>query len=217
MPIINKIWATIKKQFISGLLVTVPLIVTYFILRFLFDLLDGILNPIVNNVLGYDIPGLGAVMTLLLVLLAGILTTNYFGARLYQWSDRSLGKTPLVRIVYTAAKQLVQSMFTPQARAFSEVAIIEYPRKGIYAIGFLSGRSEIRQGDSAEEMRLVFIPSTPTPFTGLVVFMPDKDIYPIDIGVEKAVKLLVSGGIVAPEVINMTIKKENNEVEHATG
>lgn len=217
MAIINKIWATIKRQFISGLLVTVPLMVTYFILRFLFDLLDGILNPIMNHILGYNVPGLGAVVTLILILLAGIITTNYFGARLYQWGDRSLGKTPLVRIVYTAAKQLVQSMFTPQARAFSEVAIIEYPRKGIYAIGFLSGKSEIRRPESVSEMRLVFIPSTPTPFTGLVVFMQEKDIYPIDIGVEKAVKLLVSGGIVAPEVINMTVKKDDHEVEHAPG
>ncbi|MCP4569657.1 MAG: DUF502 domain-containing protein [FCB group bacterium] len=217
MSITGKISSTIKKQFISGLLVTVPLIVTYFVLRFLFDLLDGILNPVTEGLLGYDIPGLGAVVTILLILLAGIITTNYAGARLYHWSDRSLGRTPLVRVVYTAAKQLVQSMFTPSARAFSEVAFIEYPRKGIYAIGFLSGKSRIKKGDTVSEMRLVFIPSTPTPFTGLVIYVPLEDIYPVDLGVEEAVKLLVSGGIVAPPEIAIEGDSKKQEVSHAAG
>lgn len=217
MSITRKVVSIIKKQFVSGLLVTVPLIVTYFVLRFLFNLLDGILGPFTEGLLGYDIPGLGAVVTILLILLAGIVTTNYAGARLYHWSDRSLGRTPLVRVVYTAAKQLVQSMFTPTTRAFSEVALVEYPRKGIYAIGFLSGRSAIKKGEKSSTMRLVFIPSTPTPFTGLVIYVPEEDVYPVDIGVEAAVKLLVSGGIVAPPKISIKGECKRQEVLNAAG
>ncbi|MEZ5358005.1 MAG: DUF502 domain-containing protein [Candidatus Zixiibacteriota bacterium] len=213
----QKISHILKKQFVSGLLVTVPIIVTYFVLRFLFKTLDGLLNPVVQKLLGYDIPGLGAVVTILGILLAGIITTNYIGARLYSWSDGFLGRTPLVRIVYTAAKQLVQSMIAPKVRAFSEVAFVEYPRKGMFAIGFLSGNSDIIVNNENREMRPVFIPSTPTPFTGLVVFVPVEDVHPVDMGVEAAIKVLVSGGIVAPERIRVTKSNQTREESHAPG
>lgn len=219
MSVLSGIKTVIKRNFVSGLLVTVPLITTYFVLRVLFNALDGIFNPIVNDLLGYDIPGLGAVVTILLILLAGIVTTNYIGARIYEWGDRSLGRTPLVRIIYTAAKQLVQSLVTPSAKAFSEVALIEYPRKGVYIIGFLSGKSRLQDKENkyAESVRMVFIPSTPTPFTGLVIFVPEKDIYPIDMGLEEAVKIMVSGGIATPPVINMIKGRNCREATHATG
>ena len=219
MSVLSGIKTVIKRNFVSGLLVTVPLITTYFVLRVLFNALDGIFNPIVNDLLGYDIPGLGAVVTILLILLAGIVTTNYIGARIYEWGDRSLGRTPLVRIIYTAAKQLVQSLVTPSAKAFSEVALVEYPRKGVYIIGFLSGKSRLQDEENkyAESVRMVFIPSTPTPFTGLVIFVPEKDIYPIDIGLEEAVKIMVSGGIATPPVINMIKGRNCREATHVTG
>jgi uncharacterized membrane protein len=219
MSILSGIKTVIKRNFVSGLLVTVPVITTYFVLRILFNALDGIFNPIVHDLLGYDIPGLGAVVTILLILLAGIVTTNYIGARIYELGDRSLGRTPLVRIIYTAAKQLVRSLVTPSAKAFSEVALVEYPRKGVYIIGFLSGKSRLQDEENkyAESVRMVFIPSTPTPFTGLVVFVPERDIYPIDIGLEEAVKIMVSGGIATPPVINMIKERKCREATHATG
>ena len=213
----QKIGSILKKQFVSGLLVTVPLIVTYFVLRFLFTALDGLLNPVVRSLLGYDIPGLGAVVTILIILLAGIITTNYIGARLYHWSDGFLGRTPLVRIVYTAAKQLVQSMIAPNARAFSEVAFVEYPRKGLFAIGFLSGDSSVSFNGGDMAVRPVFIPSTPTPFTGIVIFVPVEDIHKIDMGVEEAIKVLVSGGIVTPSAIAVTTHTLTREVANAPG
>lgn len=213
----RKIWTIIKRQFLSGLLVTIPLIATYFVLRFLFNALDGLLNPIVRGFLGYNIPGLGAVVTLLLILLAGIITTNYAGALLYRWGDRLLARMPLIRVVYSATKQLMESVITPSTRAFSEVVLVEYPRRGVYAIGFLAGRSEIDRDGEGETMRLIFIPSTPTPFTGMVILVPEKDIYPIDMGVEEAIKLLVSGGIVTPPRIVIKDKIVNGEGPDAPG
>jgi uncharacterized membrane protein len=218
MPLLlRKIIPVLKKQFLSGLLVVVPLIVTFFVLRFLFNALDGILNPLMRDTFGYDIPGLGAVVTILIILLAGIIATNYIGAKLFYWSDRFLVRTPLVRIVYTAAKQLMQSMIAPRARAFSEVAFIEYPRRGMFVIGLLAGESEIKTNDRGENMRLVFVPSTPTPFTGLVVFVPECDIHRTDMGVEEAMKILVSGGIVVPPEINMEDNPKIKEVVNASG
>jgi uncharacterized membrane protein len=108
-------------------------------------------------------------------------------------------------------------MIAPKVRAFSEVALIEYPRRGMYAIGFLSGKSEFRQEMSKRDMRLVFIPSTPTPFTGLVVLVPEQDVHSVDLGVEEAIKILVSGGIVAPSQIKIIEDHKNREVTHAPG
>lgn len=203
MSIVSKVGTIVKKHFASGLLVTVPLIVTYFVLRFLFTALDGLLNPIVHDLLGYNIPGVGVIVTLLLILLAGIITTNFIGARLYLWGDRALGRMPLVRIFYTAAKQLVEAMMAPRDRAFSEVVLVEYPRRGVYVIGFVSNRARVRLADSEKNMTMVFIPSTPTPFSGIVVLVPESDIHALDISVEDAVKILVSGGIVSPESLGV--------------
>ena len=201
MSIAAKIGNVIKRQFVSGLLVTVPVIVTYFVLRFLFDTLDGLLSPVVQKLLGHHIPGLGAAATIALVLLAGIITTNFIGARLYRWGDTLLAHMPLVRSVYTAARQLSESMLTPKDRAFSEVVLVEYPRVGLYAFGFLANRTDLHQSSGTRQMALVFIPSTPTPFTGIVLLVPDEDVYPLDISVEEGIKMLVSGGIVSPEAL----------------
>lgn len=217
MSIASKVKMVIKKQFMAGLLVTVPLIATYFVLRFLFESLDGILSPLLVRWLGYNIPGVGAAVTILLILLAGIITTNYLGSKLYVWGDKFLVRTPLVRIVYTAAKQLIESMVSPSAKAFSDVALVEYPRKGMYAVGFVSGETRVQHGPTEEKMRMVFIPSTPTPFTGLVLLLPESDIHPIDITVEEAVKILVSGGIVTPDRIIMKTGGISQEGADAAG
>ncbi len=217
MSAVSKIISIIRRRFVSGLLVAVPLIVTYLVLRFLFVTIDGLLNPVVFRLLGYDIPGLGVFVTLLLVLLAGIVATNFIGARLFHIGDRFLARTPLVRIVYTAARQLVYSLLAPRARAFSEVVLIEYPRPGLYAIGFLARRPRLRRPDMEQEMALVFVPSTPTPFSGMVVLVPCSDIYPLEITVEEAVKVLVSGGVVAPELFRMKTISADSEVPDASG
>jgi uncharacterized membrane protein len=216
MSIIAKVGTIVKRRFVSGLLVTVPVIVTYFVLSFMFSALDGMLNPVMRDVLGYNIPGLGAFVTILLILLAGIITTNFIGARLYHYSDRFLGRMPLVRIIYTAAKQLVDSILAPRERAFSEVVMVEYPRKGLYVIGFLSAKCSLQQGSSEEKMAMVFIPSTPTPFSGLVVVVPMADIYPVDISVEAAIKILVSGGIATPKMMKMKNAYLKDEVNDAS-
>lgn len=203
MSIAAKIGNVIKRQFVSGLLVTVPLIVTYFVLRFLFDTLDGLLSPIVQKLLGHHIPGLGAAATIVLVLVAGIITTNFVGARLYRWGDALLAGMPFVRSFYTAAKKLSESMLTPQNRAFSEVVLVEYPRPGLYAIGFLAHRSRLVEAASERRMAVVYIPTTPTPFTGTVLFVPEQDVYPLDMTVEEGIKVGVSGGIVSPDTVRL--------------
>ncbi len=217
MSAVSKFASALRKHFVSGLLVTVPLIITYLVLRLLFDTIDGFLNPAVYKLLGYYIPGLGVLVTLLLVLLTGIVAANFIGVRLFQIGDRILARMPLVRIIYTAAKQLVHSLLAPSARAFSEVVLVEYPRKGLYAFGFLSHKARLRMDNADQDMALVFIPSTPTPFSGMVVLVPKSEVYPLAIGVEEAIKILVSGGVVAPELFNLKPLPQNSEVPDASG
>ncbi|MDD4050395.1 MAG: DUF502 domain-containing protein [candidate division Zixibacteria bacterium] len=217
MSIGENIKIVIKKYFLAGLLVTVPLIVTYYVLKSLFGALDSMLNPLVHKLLGYNIPGLGAIVTILLVLLAGAIATNYLGARLIGAGDRLLRHTPLVRVIYFATKQLVQSVTTPRDAAFSEVVLVEYPRKGIYAIGFLAGRCQVDVGGETGGRKLVFIANSPTPFTGYVVLVRDEEVFPVDITLEAAIKLLVSGGIVTPDKLRMKNGMKPEEVGDAAG
>jgi uncharacterized membrane protein len=217
MSTLTKAGSALRKYFISGLLVTVPLIITFLVLRFLFSAVDGLLKPIVHRIFGYDIPGLGAAVTILLILLAGVVAANVAGAALFRLGDRLFGRTPFVRIVYTAARQLVDSLLAPKSRAFSEVVLVEYPRKGIYAMGFRSRETCLRRGDSRQDVALVFLPSTPTPFTGWILFVPRSEVYPLDITIEEGIKILVSGGVVSPDTFDLKNNPVNREVTDASG
>jgi len=215
----------VRRQFLSGVLVVVPLILTYVVLRFLFEVVDGVLLPIVEKILGYNVPGLGIITTLLIILLTGFFTRSLLGGSIYKRGDLLLTRIPIIRIIYLAAKQLIQAISMPNINSFKEVVLIEYPRRGLYVIGFATSR--IRFDDNKignQKLVGIFVPSTPTPVTGLVVFAPEDDIKKVDLSVEEALKLLVSGGIVAPSSFGGDNKKERIEVysegvdkSHVTG
>lgn len=199
MSLIKLVRNVIRRQFLSGVLVVVPLILTYVVLRFLFESVDGILSPLIQKALGYTIPGLGIITTLLIIILAGFFTRNILGATLYRYGDRILARTPFIRIFYLAAKQLIEAITVPQIKTFKEVVMIEYMRKGLYAIGFATTKMKFENGQfGTKKLVGVFIPSTPTPVSGIVVFVPEDEVVPLNISVEQAVKLLVSGGIISP-------------------
>jgi len=196
----------LKKYFISGVLVVVPLILTYIVLKFLFDTVDGILQPVIHKLFGYYIPGLGLAVTLLIILLAGILTRNYVGVRIYKIGERVLSKLPIIRPIYYSAKQLLESVTEPSIKSFKEVALVEYPRKGSWSIGFISNYVEIENNDTKQKHISIFIPSTPTPISGMVVLLPVDEVLLLEMSVEEGVKFLVSGGVVSPEIIKVRRK-----------
>jgi uncharacterized membrane protein len=213
MPILKIFKDVLRRQFLSGVLVVVPLIITYVVLRFLFQTVDGILSPLFFKLLGYHIPGLGIIATILIILLAGFLTRNIIGATLYRYGDKILARTPVIRIIYLASKQLIEAISVPSVRTFKEVVMIEYPRKGVYAIGFATAKIKFVGGRDGEKKLIgVFIPATPTPMTGTVVFIAEEDVICLDMGVEEGLKLVVSGGIVSPSVINKLENKVIGEV-----
>jgi uncharacterized membrane protein len=212
MSILRVMRDIIKRQFLSGVLVVVPLILTYLVLRFLFETVDGILSPLIFKLLGYSIPGLGIIATVLIILLMGIVTRNLVGAKLYGYGDKMLTKTPLIRIIYSAAKQLIEAVSVPNIKTFKEVVMIEYPRQGLYAVGFATAKIKFQGGkDGDKKLVGVFIPSTPTPMTGIVVFVAEEDVICMDITVEEGIKLIVSGGIVSPQTINLHARRTIGE------
>ncbi len=201
MSILGYIRNSIKRYFLSGILVIVPLIITYVVLRFFLSAIDGILSPLLIRYLGYDVPGLGIVITIIIVFVAGILTRGVLGRGAVSLWERLLNSLPLVRTIYSAAKQLLISVAEPKESMFQRVVVIPYPRLGMYCFAFAANEVALDSFDVIGDYVAVFIPSTPTPFTGFLVMVKKDEVYPTNISVEEAVKFIVSGGIVVPEVM----------------
>jgi len=184
-----------RRIFLTGLLVTLPGVVAAYILWIAFDWLDGILEPLVLRTLHRRLPGVGLVALLSLVFLVGLVASNLFGARMLRAGSRWLERIPLFSPIYRAMRDISQVFLGEQASAFRRVALIEWPRPGTHAICFVMSES----GDAVDaavgqEMVTVFLPQTPNPATGLVQLMPRDAVIPVDMSVEDALKLIISGG-----------------------
>ena len=201
MSILSYIKSGIKRYFLSGILVIVPLIITYVVLRFFLSAIDGILSPLLVKYLGYDIPGLGIVITIIIVFVAGILTRGVLGRGAVSLWERFLSSLPLVRTIYSAAKQLLISVAEPKESMFQRVVIIPYPRLGMYSLAFAANEVSLDRQGVIGDYVAVFIPSTPTPFTGYMLMVKKDEVVPTNMSVEEAVKFIVSGGIVVPEMM----------------
>jgi uncharacterized membrane protein len=189
----------LKRYFLSGILVIVPLIITYLVLKFLLGSIDGILSPLLIETFGYRIPGLGIVVLLLIILLVGILTRGVLGRQFLITWEKILVQVPLVRTIYVASKQLLASISEPRELTYQRVVLVAYPSKDIYSFAFAGSEVELDNASDPGNYVAVFVPSTPTPFTGFTVLVKKADVVPIDISVEEAIRFVVSGGIVKPD------------------
>lgn len=210
MSVARSITGLIRNRFISGLIIIVPLVITIQVILFLFTKLDSVLNPIVTRYTGYQLPGLGIAITLLVILLVGIVAHSVIGGRLFRAWERFLVRVPVVRTVYSPAKQLLEAFTASSETSFKRVALVQYPRKGVWVIGFLAQDVDLSKGGIEGKYRAVFIPSTPAPFSGFMAMISTDDIRQLDIPVEEAVKFLVSGGVASPSIFlnNEEIEKE---------
>jgi uncharacterized membrane protein len=195
----EKIISLLRRQFLAGVIVIVPLILTFMVLRFLFGGVDNLFSPLIEKLFGIKIPGLGIVATLVLIYFVGVLANNVIGSRIIRLWDILFAKTPLVRTVYGASKQLLEGLTLPGKKAFQQPVLVQYPRPGCYAIGFVANRLEVTLPESKKELVAVFVPSTPTPFTGFVLLFSREEIIPLNLSVEEALKFVVSGGFVSPQ------------------
>ncbi|MFQ5451926.1 MAG: DUF502 domain-containing protein [Nitrospinaceae bacterium] len=201
----SKIKRRIRNIFITGLLITLPIAITFFILKFLYQNLDA-LAPLFTNLLiqagapipeGYRIPFLGVIITLLIIFLVGVFTTNIFGKELLHLGERIVEKIPIVRKIYKGSKQVVTSFADADTGSFKKVVLIEFPRRGVHALGFVTGetRGEVQE-NTAENVLNVFVPTTPNPTSGFLVFAPRDEVEEIAMSIEDGVKYIISGGIV---------------------
>lgn len=199
MPFGQRFSSAIRRSFLSGLLVMVPLILSYLVLKLLFDTIDNILRPAFVHFFKIDIPGLGVVATLLLVFLIGMLTRNYVGGKLVQLGEQILTRVPLIRPVYSGAKQLLEATTGTSKTSFKEVALVEYPRRESWALCFVTQYISVETESGLRRCVAIFLPSTPTPLTGWAMVVPVEDVTLLDMTVEDGIKFVVSGGVVTPD------------------
>lgn len=195
--------ARIRHYFAAGLLVTLPVFVTVYLLFVVFRFVDGIWGKVINFYLkknfGFSVPGLGFILGLLTIFFVGFLATNFLSRRLFQSLENRFRRFPLVKQIYPAAKQIVGSLLSREKPAFKRVVLVEYPSKGIWSIGFLTNDSFKKANTAAgADLVHVLIATTPSPFTGYLTMIPRENIRFLDITVEEGIKLVVSGGIVKP-------------------
>jgi uncharacterized membrane protein len=194
-----------RSRFISGLLVWIPIFVTVFVIKFLLDLLSksllllpGRFQP--DALLGFHVPGIGVILTLLVIFLTGVFAANFFGSQLVELSDHILSRIPLVRSIYTGVKQVTQTLFTPGGQSFRKVLLVEYPCAGVWSIAFQTGEGikEVQDAIDGEPMVNYFIPTTPNPTSGFLMMAPRSRVKELDMSVDQALKFVISLGVVAP-------------------
>lgn len=203
MKMLLAIRRIIKNYIVAGLIVLVPVIGTYLILKFIILSADNLVISLLparaqpEELFGKDIPGLGLIVTLILIVLAGIVTRLYVGRKLLQLGDTVISKIPLGRTIYGSIKQFMGAVLTRDAEKFESVVVVEYPRRGCWMIGFVTGGA-IPPIQRMGEKRWInlFIPTTPNPTSGFFIMVPEDDVRPLPISIEKAFKLIISGGIV---------------------
>lgn len=194
----------LRRYIIAGLLVWVPLGVTLFILNLVVGIMDRtllLLPPAFRpeNLIGMKIPGLGIVLTVVVLILTGVFAANFVGGRFVRFWEGMLNRIPLVRTVYSAAKNFTEVLFLNTGQAFKKVLLIEYPRKGVYSLCFQTSTelAEI-QARTAAGVICVFVPTTPNPTSGFILMVPKSDVIELDMDVESALKMIVSLGVVVP-------------------
>ena len=207
--------ATLRKYIIAGLLVWLPFAATIVIVKFLIDLMDKtvlLLPPDWQpaNLLGFSIPGFGVIIALSILLLTGMLAANLFGRRFVEMWERILNRIPLVRSIYSSVKQISSTIFDPSGKSFRKVVLLEYPRKGLWSIGFITNDAMGDELCSVDDTLVsVFIPTTPNPTSGFIIMTRKDEITELNMNVEEAFKFVISMGVIIPDNGTLEELKQN--------
>ncbi|MBI2786582.1 MAG: DUF502 domain-containing protein, partial [Legionella longbeachae] len=153
-----------------------------------------------EHLIGHYIPGLGVILSLILLLVTGIIATNYFGQRLVAWGESILSRIPLVRSIYKTVKQVINAVLSTNSEAFRKVVLIEYPRNGLWSVAFQTGAANHEINAKAnQEMISVFIPTTPNPTSGFLMMLPKREVIELDMSIDEALKFIISLGVMSPK------------------
>lgn len=193
-----------KKYFITGLLVLVPLLITVWVISTLIHTMDQSLlllpeawHP--KKLFGFDVPGLGALLTLVIIFVTGLVATNIFGQQIIVWWEKLLSRVPVVKSIYSSVKQVSDTLFSDSGNAFRKALLVQYPRQGSWTIAFLTG---VPGGDVSNHLLgdyvSIYVPTTPNPTSGFFLMVPRADVIELDMSVDQALKYIISMGVVAP-------------------
>ena len=192
----------LRAYFFAGVLVTAPVTITFYLGWLIISLIDDLVVGFIPErfqPLALGVPGIGLVLIVVALILVGWFAAGFVGRLVVRTQDRLLARMPLVRSVYGAVKQILETVLAQTSTAFRDVVLIEYPRRGIWAVGFITGRTEGEvQNLTEDECVNIFLPTTPNPTSGFLLFVPKKDLVKLDMSVEEGIKMVVSGGIVTP-------------------
>jgi uncharacterized membrane protein len=193
-----------KKYFITGLLVWIPLGITIWVLKLLIDTMDQSLLLVPEAYhpkvfFGRYIPGLGAVLTILIVFLTGVVAANIIGQKLLRFGETFLVRIPVVKSIYTSVKQVSDTLFSSKGQAFRKALLVQYPRQGSWTVAFLTGQPGGELADHlGNEYVSIYVPTTPNPTSGFFLMMPKKDVIELEMSVDAALKFIISMGVVTP-------------------
>jgi uncharacterized membrane protein len=206
----------LRTYFLTGLILVAPLVLTVYVVRSMIGWVDGLIKPNLPSTMNPDtylpfaLPGIGLIIALFMITLIGFLTANFVGRKIVQSGEKMLARMPVVRSIYSGLKQIFETVFSDKSQSFKSVALIEYPRKGVWALAFVAGdtQGEVRERlmPEADETIAVFMATTPNPTGGFVMFFPKKDIKILKMSVEDCLKLVISTGLVWPHYNQETIQ-----------
>ncbi len=196
----------LRRQFLTGILVIMPIGVTIWLLVWIFNSIDNILQPLASSILGRTIPGLGFVIMIVLVYLVGVMASTVGARRLVNYGESLLGRVPIVRPIYSSIKQIVDSFSTSGKTGFKQVVVAEFPMKGTRTIGFVTNESLNKAG---EKLLYIFIPTAPNPTSGFLQIVREEDVIQVDMSVGDALKMVMSAGKVLPVEISDKLSVTN--------
>jgi len=205
-PTSSHFLARLRGYFLTGLIIVGPVAITIYVVWWFVNLVDGWVKPLIpeaylpDNFLPFNVPGVGLIVGIFSLMVVGALAANLFGRAIVSYGEMVLDRMPVVRGVYRLLKKIFTTVFSKAGTGFKRVGLIEFPRRGLYAVVFVSGDppNEIKGKLGNGELMTVFMPNAPNPTTGFVLFMPAKDVILLDMPIDDAVKLVISAGLVAP-------------------
>ncbi len=212
----------IRRKLVAGLLVVFPIFITFIIIKFLFGLIGGILSPVVERafiLLGsspegtvddFIVTSIAFILTFSALYFIGVIATNFFGKLILNFFEAILNKTPIIKNIYTSSKKLIEIISLPSRQSFKRVVIVEYPRVGMKAFAFVTGNIKTKDG---AELTSIFVPTTPNPTSGFLIYLPEDDIIETSMDIEEGMKLIISGGILVPEHLELNNGKSTSEAQ----
>lgn len=197
----ERIKGAVKRTFFTGLVVVIPILITAFALYWLFNLLDGFLNPMIPEIFGRHIPGLGILTEIVIIFLVGVVATNVLGSRILNWFQTLLMRIPVVKNIYPTIRQLVEAFHPSSNSSFKKVVLVEYPKMGTFAVGFLTSEVALKGDPRDQRLYSVYLP-TNNLYLGNVALFKEEDLIVTDFTVEEGLKIVLSGGTAFPPTIS---------------